>query len=80
MFEIGFTDGTGHRPYFLTRPVVTWLAAELVFPNWTAATVRALPEVRIVQGAVLIYLFAQSVVPTVPAGWLTFAEGAVFCP
>ena len=37
-----------------------------------------LPEVRIGQGATLIYLFAQSVVPTVPAGWLTFAEGAVY--
>ena len=39
VFEIGFTDGTGHRPYFLTRPVVSWLAAELGFPNWTPATV-----------------------------------------
>jgi dienelactone hydrolase len=47
VFEIGFTDGTGHRPYFLTRPVAAWLAAELGFPGWTAATVRALPEVRI---------------------------------
>ena len=47
VFEIGFTDGTGHRPYFLTRPVVSWLAAELGFPNWTATTVRSLPEVRI---------------------------------
>jgi putative membrane protein len=37
-----------------------------------------LPELRIGQGAVLIYLFAQSVIPTVPAGWLTFAEGAVY--
>ena len=37
-----------------------------------------LPEVRISAGATLIYLFAQSVVPTVPAGWLTFAEGAVY--
>ena len=26
----------------------------------------------------MIYLFAQSIVPTVPAGWLTFAEGAVY--
>ena len=25
-----------------------------------------------------IYLFLQSVVPTVPAGWLTFAEGVVY--
>jgi dienelactone hydrolase len=47
VFEIGFTDGTGHRPYFLTRPVVSWLAAELGFPSWTPATVRSLPEVRI---------------------------------
>jgi putative membrane protein len=26
----------------------------------------------------MIYLFLQSVVPTVPAGWLVFAEGAVY--
>lgn len=26
----------------------------------------------------MVYLFAQSVVPTVPAGWLTFAERAVY--
>jgi putative membrane protein len=26
----------------------------------------------------MIYLFAMSVVPTVPAAWLTFAEGAVY--
>lgn len=26
----------------------------------------------------MIYLFAQSVVPTVPAGWLTFADNAVY--
>ena len=29
-------------------------------------------------GGKMIYLFLQSVVPTVPAGWLTFAEGAVY--
>ena len=28
----------------------------------------------------MIYLFLQSVVPTVPAAWLTFAEGAVYRP
>jgi putative membrane protein len=28
----------------------------------------------------MIYLFLQSVVPTVPAAWLTFAEGAVYQP
>ena len=28
----------------------------------------------------MIYLFLQSVVPTVPAGWLTFADGVVYKP
>ena len=26
----------------------------------------------------LVYLFLMSIVPTVPAGWLTFAEGVVY--
>jgi putative membrane protein len=26
----------------------------------------------------MVYLFAQSVVPTIPAGWLTFADGVVY--
>ena len=33
------------------------------------------PELRISYGGKMIYLFLQSVVPTVPAGWLTFADG-----
>ncbi len=37
-----------------------------------------LPELRLRTPATMIYLFAQSIVPTVPAGWLTFAEGAVY--
>jgi putative membrane protein len=36
------------------------------------------PELRISHAAKPIYLFLQSVVPTVPAGWLTFAEGVVY--
>ncbi len=36
------------------------------------------PELRISDSAKPIYLFLQSVVPTVPAGWLTFAEGVVY--
>jgi putative membrane protein len=39
-----------------------------------------IPEFRIGDGAKMIYLFMQSVVPTVPAAWLTFAEGAVYRP
>jgi putative membrane protein len=39
-----------------------------------------IPEFRISDGGKMIYLFLQSVVPTVPAAWLTFAEGAVYRP
>lgn len=35
-------------------------------------------EFRRSPGAQMIYLFAMSVVPTVPAAWLTFAEHAVY--
>jgi len=37
-----------------------------------------LPEVQITPAGKMVYLFMQSVVPTVPAGWLTFAEGVVY--
>lgn len=35
-------------------------------------------ELHLGTGGTMIYLFLQSVVPTVPAGWLTFAEGTVY--
>ena len=35
-------------------------------------------ELQMGTGGKMIYLFLQSVVPTVPAGWLTFAEGSVY--
>jgi len=37
-----------------------------------------LPELRFALGAQMPYLFLQSIIPTVPAGWLTFAEGVVY--
>jgi putative membrane protein len=37
-----------------------------------------IPEFRIGVAGAMIYLFLQSVVPTVPAAWLTFAEGVVY--
>lgn len=40
--------------------------------------VGPLPELRIGAGGQMVYLFAQSFVPTVPAGWLTFSEGVVY--
>ena len=36
------------------------------------------PELRIGPAGKMIYLFLMSVVPTVPAGWLTFADGVVY--
>jgi putative membrane protein len=36
------------------------------------------PSMRIGYGGRMVYLFLMSVIPTVPAAWLTFAEGAVY--
>jgi putative membrane protein len=36
------------------------------------------PEYRLSLPAQMVYLFLMSVVPTVPAAWLTFAEGVVY--
>ncbi len=37
-----------------------------------------LPELRISLPGQMIYLFLMSIIPTIPAAWLTFAEGAVY--
>jgi len=37
-----------------------------------------LPELRLSPPAQMIYLFLMSIIPTVPAGWLTFADGVVY--
>lgn len=47
------------------------------FMMWTPV-VGPIKEWQIGPGAKCIYLFLMSVVPTVPAGWLTFAEGVVY--
>jgi len=39
-----------------------------------------IPEFHIGTAGKMIYLFLQSVIPTVPAGWLTFADGVVYKP
>jgi len=33
---------------------------------------------RISYGGQMVYVFAMSILPTIPAGWLTFAENAVY--
>jgi putative membrane protein len=40
--------------------------------------VGPLPELRISYPAQMLYLFVTSIIPTVPAGWLTFASGAIY--
>lgn len=51
VFEYGFTPGGSHRPYFLTRPVVSWLERQLDFSLWDEAAIRALPETHILEWA-----------------------------
>ena len=40
--------------------------------------VGPLPELQMGPGGKMIYLFLQSVVPTIPAAWLSFADGVVY--
>jgi cytochrome c oxidase assembly factor CtaG len=40
--------------------------------------VGPIPEWQMGPAGKCVYLFLMSVVPTVPAGWLTFAEGVVY--
>jgi putative membrane protein len=40
--------------------------------------VGPLPELRISPLGKCVYLFLMSIVPTIPAAWLTFADGAVY--
>jgi dienelactone hydrolase len=51
VFEFGFTEGMGHRPYFVTRPVALWLQKRLHFPNWTPESVARMPETHILEWA-----------------------------
>ncbi len=44
---------------------------------WTPV-VGPFPELRIGPLGTCVYLFLMSVVPTIPAAWLTFAEGTVY--
>ena len=37
-----------------------------------------LPELRMSPPGQMIYLFLMSIIPTVPAGWLTFADNPVY--
>ena len=51
LFENYWIEGAGHRPNFVTRPAALWLEDQLHFPNWTPASINALPEVHISEWA-----------------------------
>jgi hypothetical protein len=51
VFNVEWNEGGGHRPYFLTRPAALWLEKHLNFPNWTEASISAMPETHILEWA-----------------------------
>ena len=61
-------------PFHFTMHVLVFTTALLM---WTPV-VGPLPELRMGLPGRMIYLFLQSVIPTVPGGWLTFAENPVY--
>ena len=76
-----FTHAPGVVNLSVENPVVHYsVHAGLVFTAimFWVPVVGPLPELRISYPAQMVYLFVTSIVPTVPAGWLTFAEGTVY--
>lgn len=53
------------------------LVVASAFLMWTPVC-GPIPEWRMTIPGQMVYLFLMSVLPTIPAGWLTFAEGAVY--
>lgn len=51
VFDTMFHPGTGHRPYFVTKPVALWLERHLDFPNWTAESIESMPVTHISEWA-----------------------------
>lgn len=64
------TNGAFH---YMIHLLVFATALLMWFP-----VVGPLRELQMSEPAKMIYLFLMSIIPTVPAAWLTFAEGAVY--
>jgi putative membrane protein len=62
----------GPLHYFLHLMLVT-----TALMMWTPVC-GPLPELRMQAAPKMVYLFLMSVVPTIPAAWLTFADGVVY--
>jgi putative membrane protein len=65
---------TENGPLHFSLHLLVMLTAMLMW----VPIVGPFPEWQLSPGGKCIYLFLMSVVPTVPAAWLTFAEGAVY--
>ncbi len=76
-----FTHAPGVVNLSVQNPVVHYLVhtglVSSAFLLWMPVC-GPLPELRISYPAQMLYLFVTSIIPTVPAGWLTFADGVVY--
>lgn len=68
--QLSFDSGTFHYSLHM----MLFLSALLMWVPVAAP----LPELRISLPGQMIYLFLMSIIPTIPAAWLTFAEGVVY--
>lgn len=78
IFQFEFAPANcGHRPYWLTRPVVEWLEKEMDFPNWTEATIRSMPEIKISVWAEENHVFMDKLYATErrEGGTMALADG-----
>jgi putative membrane protein len=76
-----FTHAPGVVNLSVENPLVHYLIHTVLvltsFMLWVPVA-GPLPELRISYLSQMLYLFVTSIIPTVPAGWLTFAEGAIY--
>ncbi len=70
LVELSVRNGAVH---YLVHLAVFGTALLMWFP-----VVGPLREMQLSEPGKMIYLFLMSIVPTVPAAWLTFAEGSVY--
>jgi putative membrane protein len=68
------SESVRNGPFHFLMHVLLFASALLM---WTPV-VGPLPELRASLPGRMVYLFLQSVVPTVPGAWLTFAENPVY--
>lgn len=76
-----FTHVPGTVSQSVSNAAFHWLVHVLVVGSglvmWMGVC-GPLPELRFSLPLQMLHIFLQSIIPAVPAGWLTFAEGAVY--